>query len=241
MIWNPGDGSDLIEGDAGNDTLVFNGIAGDEIMADAANGRRVTFTRNLGNIVMDIGTTENLVVNALGGNDTITGGRRPRRADRITFDGGDGDDTLTGGDGDDILNGGVGNDTLNGGAGNDTLTGGHGVDPHNGGDGDDLMVWNPGDGNDPNGDAGNDTLLFNGVERRRDHGGRRRTAGASPSRATSATIVMDIGTTENAARSTASAATTRSRSAPTWPALIDHRHRRRRRQRHRQHDRVERR
>ena len=72
MVWNPGDGNDLNDGEAGNDTLIFNGSAGDEIMAASPNGARVTFTRNLGNIVMDIGTTENLVVNALGGNDTLT-------------------------------------------------------------------------------------------------------------------------------------------------------------------------
>jgi Ca2+-binding RTX toxin-like protein len=112
---------------------------------------------------MDIGTTETLFVNALGGNDQVTGGAGLNGLITVRVDGGDGDDTLNGGDGVDILNGNAGNDTLNGNAGNDTLTGGPGVDPHNGGPGDDLMIWNPGDGSEPvNGDAGNDTFQFNG-------------------------------------------------------------------------------
>ena len=43
-------------------------------MTYAGNGQRVTFFRNLGDITMDIGTTETLFVNALGGNDQVTGG-----------------------------------------------------------------------------------------------------------------------------------------------------------------------
>ena len=80
--------------------------------------RRVTFTRNLGNIVMDIGTTENLTVNALGGDDSgDRGAGLAALLTLITFNGGDGNDTITGGDGNDILRGGAGNDTINGGTG----------------------------------------------------------------------------------------------------------------------------
>jgi Ca2+-binding RTX toxin-like protein len=46
--WDPGDGSDTIEGQADNDRLVFNGSAGSEIFDASANGSRVRFTRNLG-------------------------------------------------------------------------------------------------------------------------------------------------------------------------------------------------
>ena len=46
----------------------------------------------------------------------------------VTFDGGEGDDTLTGNATPDKLTGGTGADTLNGGWGNDTLTGGDGAD-----------------------------------------------------------------------------------------------------------------
>ena len=62
MIWNPGDGSEPVNGDAGNDTFQFNGANVDEVMTYTGNGPRVTFFRNLGNITMDIGTTETLFV-----------------------------------------------------------------------------------------------------------------------------------------------------------------------------------
>ncbi|HTV70704.1 MAG TPA: calcium-binding protein [Rhizobiaceae bacterium] len=69
--WDPGDGSDVIEGQTGTDTLLFNGSAGNEIFAASANGARVLFARNLGNITMDINDVERLDLNALGGTDEI--------------------------------------------------------------------------------------------------------------------------------------------------------------------------
>jgi Ca2+-binding RTX toxin-like protein len=72
FVWDPGDGSDVVEGGRGRDTLVFNGSAGNEIMAATAVGERVSFTRNLGNIVMDLDAVEALAVRALGGTDTVT-------------------------------------------------------------------------------------------------------------------------------------------------------------------------
>ena len=56
--WDPGDGSDTIEGQAGTDKLLFNGSAGAEIMEASANGGRLRFTRNLGSIVMDLDDVE---------------------------------------------------------------------------------------------------------------------------------------------------------------------------------------
>ena len=70
--WDPGDGSDTIEGQANTDTMLFNGSAGNEIFAASANGARVLFTRNLGNIVMDLDDVESVDLNALGGADTLT-------------------------------------------------------------------------------------------------------------------------------------------------------------------------
>jgi len=72
FVWDPGDGSDVVEGDNGSDTMVFNGAAGNEIMAATANGGRLLFTRNLGTIVMDLNEVEAIDVRALGGSDTIT-------------------------------------------------------------------------------------------------------------------------------------------------------------------------
>lgn len=70
--WDPGDGSDTVEGQAGNDTMLFNGSNIGELMDVSANGARVRFTRNVGNIVMDLGGIESINVNALGGADSIT-------------------------------------------------------------------------------------------------------------------------------------------------------------------------
>ena len=52
--------------------MLFNGSAGNEIFDVSANGGRVRFTRNLGNIVMDLNDVERIDLNALGGTDTIT-------------------------------------------------------------------------------------------------------------------------------------------------------------------------
>ena len=70
--WDPGDGSDTVEGQDGTtDTMLFNGSAINEIFSATANGQRVRFTRNIGNIVMDVDDIEVLDVNALGGPDTF--------------------------------------------------------------------------------------------------------------------------------------------------------------------------
>jgi hypothetical protein len=71
-VWDPGDGSDTVEGESGADTLVFNGNGGNEIMAATADEGRVLFTRNLGGIVMDLNSVEGIDVRALGGTDTVT-------------------------------------------------------------------------------------------------------------------------------------------------------------------------
>src|SRR5690348_3887672 len=73
MIWNPGDGSDIMEGGDGNDTAEVNGGNGSEIFTIDANGSRVAFDRvSPAPFSLDIGTTENLVLNANGGADQVT-------------------------------------------------------------------------------------------------------------------------------------------------------------------------
>jgi Ca2+-binding RTX toxin-like protein len=67
--WDPGDSSDTVEGQAGTDTLEFNGSAANEIFQVAANGNRVRFTRNIASIVMDLDDVEALNLRALGGTD----------------------------------------------------------------------------------------------------------------------------------------------------------------------------
>ncbi len=84
-------------------------------------------------------------VRVLGGTAQITG------IESLTFNGGNGNDTLDGsaangpllgrgGAGDDLLISGSGNDVLLGGAGNDTLQGGAGADVLNGGTGNDILI-----------------------------------------------------------------------------------------------------
>ena len=155
MIWNPGEGSDLNEGGDGIDTVEVNGGNGAEIFTVTANGTRVRFDRiNPAPFSLDIGTSENLVVNMNGGDDTFTAGNGLAPLISITVDGGAGNDTITGGDGNDMLIGGDGNDIIIGGRGNDVAFLGAG---------DDTFVWNPGDGSDTvEGQGGHDTLLFNG-------------------------------------------------------------------------------
>src|SRR5215475_4988540 len=156
MIWNPGDDSDLFEGGDGNDTAEVNDGNGADTFTITANGARVRFDRvSPAPFTLDIGTTENLVVNANGGDDTITAGNGLATLIKLTIDGGAGNDTITGGDGNDTLLGGDGNDVIIGGRGNDTALLGAG---------DDTFIWNPGDGSDVvDGQDGTDTLVFNGA------------------------------------------------------------------------------
>jgi Ca2+-binding RTX toxin-like protein len=156
MIWNPGEGSDLMEGGDGNDTAEVNGGNGAETFTITANGTRVRFDRvSPAPFSLDIGTTENLVLSANGGDDVITAGNGLAGLIKLTLDGGAGNDTITGGDGDDVLIGGDGDDVITGGRGSDTAQLGAGND---------TFVWNPGDGSDVvDGQDGFDTLLFNGA------------------------------------------------------------------------------
>jgi Ca2+-binding RTX toxin-like protein len=150
MIWNPGDDTDLNEGGAGTDTVEVNGGNGAEAFTVTANGARVRFDRvNPAPFAIDIGTTENLVVNMNAGNDTFSATGNLAALIKLTVDGGTGNDTilgsngadvLIGGDGDDVLVGGAGNDVLNGGDGDDVLIGGPGLDVLDGGPGNNIVI-----------------------------------------------------------------------------------------------------
>jgi Ca2+-binding RTX toxin-like protein len=72
FVWDPGDGSDTIEGGDGNDTMLFKGAAVAEQVTVSANGDRLTFFRNPGNITMDTHSVETVDFNALGGADVVT-------------------------------------------------------------------------------------------------------------------------------------------------------------------------
>ena len=156
MIWNPGDDTDLFEGGAGTDTAEANGGNGAEIFTVTANGARVRFDRvNPAPFALDIGTTENLVLNMNGGNDIFSAAGNLAALISLTIDGGSGDDTINGGNGADTLLGGDGDDTIDGNQGDDIALLGAGSD---------TFIWDPGDGSDiVEGQAGIDTLDFNGA------------------------------------------------------------------------------
>jgi len=72
FVWDPGDGSDVVEGQDGLDTMRFNGAAGAEQFTLSANGTRLRFFRDVGNVTMDTAGVETVDVNALGGADIVT-------------------------------------------------------------------------------------------------------------------------------------------------------------------------
>jgi len=155
MIWNPGDDTDLHEGGAGVDTSEVNGGGGSEVFTATANGTRVRFDRlDPAPFSIDIGTTEKLVLNMNGGDDTFSATGNLAALIGITVDGGSGNDTILGSNGADLLLGGADNDFIDGQQGSDTALLGAGND---------VFQWDPGDGSDVvEGQEGADELLFNG-------------------------------------------------------------------------------
>jgi Ca2+-binding RTX toxin-like protein len=72
FIWNPGDGSDIVDGGDGFDTMLFNGANISEKMELSGANGQATFTRDVGNITMRLTSVEAVDVTALGGADNIT-------------------------------------------------------------------------------------------------------------------------------------------------------------------------
>jgi Ca2+-binding RTX toxin-like protein len=155
MIWNPGDDTDLNEGGESSDTVEVNGGGGAEQFTTTANGVRVRFDRlNPAPFSIDIGTSENLVLNANGGDDSHSATGNLAALIKITVDGGAGADTILGSNGIDLMLGGTGDDFVDGQQGNDVAF--LGAD-------DDEFQWDPGDGSDVvEGQDGSDSMTFNG-------------------------------------------------------------------------------
>ena len=72
FIWDPGDGSDVVEGQGGHDTMLFNGAPGTEHIDLSANGDRLRFFRDAGKITMDTDGVERVDFVSLGGGDAVT-------------------------------------------------------------------------------------------------------------------------------------------------------------------------
>lgn len=155
IIWNPGDDTDLNEGGGDTDTVEVNGGNGAESFTTTANGTRVRFDRlTPAPFSLDIGTCENLVLNANGGDDSFSATGNLAALIKITVDGGTGNDTILGSNGPDLLLGGDGDDFIDGQQGSDVAF----LGANN-----DVFQWDPGDGSDTvEGQGGSDTLLFNG-------------------------------------------------------------------------------
>ena len=138
----PGDGADILAGDAGNDTI-YGGQDNDTLRGGLGDDR----------------------LRGGDGDDTLYGygGTDPNYAgsDKDDLQGGAGDDKIYGEKDDDTIIGGTGNDTIEGGDGVDTISGNAGTDTISGGAGDDIISG----GDDPDalhGDAGNDTIHGDG-------------------------------------------------------------------------------
>jgi Ca2+-binding RTX toxin-like protein len=167
LVWNNGDGSDVVNGDDGSDDVEVNGApAAGDIDTVQPNGARIKFDRtNLVPFTLDIGTSETMHDNGLGGDDTITVG--DVGAYQVTASGDAGNDTLTGGGSSETLLGGTGTDTINPGGGIDVVDGGAGDDQVNVRD-QTADVARGGDGNDSvTADRGNLDVLdgFEKVDR----------------------------------------------------------------------------
>jgi Ca2+-binding RTX toxin-like protein len=123
LVWNNGDGSDLMDGRLGLDKVEVNGASGaGDAFEVQRNGQRDRFDRtNLVPFTLDIGSSELLDVRGLGGDDTFLA--RTGNTLAVLADGGDGSDSLTGASEADTFFGGAGNDTLDGGLGPDLLDG----------------------------------------------------------------------------------------------------------------------
>jgi hypothetical protein len=143
-----------IDGGSGTDTENYSGTPfADTIGIARGNSTGVAVFGTAGTPAVAT-AVENVDVQGLGGDDTITGQNGIAGLTQLTIDGGAGDDTIQGGDGD---------DTLIGGPGSDSVIGGRGADVALLGGGDDTFTWNPGDGSDTvEGQAGSDDLEFNG-------------------------------------------------------------------------------
>jgi hypothetical protein len=70
--WTPDDGSDVVEGQDGSDTLILDGEDDSETFALSANGNRVLFTFDGGADTIDFDGVEAVDLNAFGGADTVT-------------------------------------------------------------------------------------------------------------------------------------------------------------------------
>jgi RTX calcium-binding nonapeptide repeat (4 copies) len=113
LVWRDGDGSDVINGDRGSDDVQVNGdpSAGDVLTVEPNAGRVRLDRTNLTPFSLDVGSSETMHVNGLGGDDSITVG--DARSLSVTPSGGSGDDAVDIRDNaPELARGGAGNDSV---------------------------------------------------------------------------------------------------------------------------------
>jgi hypothetical protein len=117
IVWNGGDDDDVNDGGEGDDTSVVNGApTGEKFTIKPGAPGRVAFDRvstNPAPFSIDIGTTERLQLNAGGGDDTIKGFAGVAGLIKTELNGEDGNDGIRGTDAEDRINGGKGHDLVN--------------------------------------------------------------------------------------------------------------------------------
>jgi trimeric autotransporter adhesin len=127
-------------GDGEADLVTVNGTAGNETISVTSVNGVITINGVSAPVsVLHADAFDQLDVNGGAGEDAISAAAVPAGALFLTFDGGEGNDTLTGSQGKDVLVGGAGADTMMGGAGDDLYI----VD-----DAGDTVIESPGQGND---------------------------------------------------------------------------------------------
>ena len=133
-------------GDGQPDTVSVDGTASADAVSVVRSGGEIRVDGLPASVrVADPESSDQLVVDTLGGGDTIEASTAGVDAIELVLDGGSGEDTILGSGGDDLFKGGDGDDIVLMNAGDDTF------------------VWNPGDDDDAiEGQDGFDTLIFNG-------------------------------------------------------------------------------
>jgi Ca2+-binding RTX toxin-like protein len=142
-----------VDGGLGSDSVTARGSAAvDQLVAGAVTPFVATAAG--ATALIAVLASEALRLEGLDGGDTLSAVGNVAALFTLTFDGGNGNDTLLGGNGADVLLGGSGADLIDGNQAADVALAG---------DGDDVFQWDPGDGNDTlEGQAGFDILRFNG-------------------------------------------------------------------------------
>jgi Ca2+-binding RTX toxin-like protein len=94
--------------------FTFNGSSTGEIINAAANGQHIVLTSDTGSLLADVSGIDNLLINGIGGDDSINAAALPAGLTQLTIDGGSGNDTIIGSQGADLLLGGSGDDVVTG-------------------------------------------------------------------------------------------------------------------------------